>query len=178
MVNTFVIKLTPLASLLSRSVSSRKTSGPRIYELTFTYIQAIPSSSPKFSGYVEWESKRGRWNKRWMELREHSLWLSKRDNVCYCTFRFLNILTMIIQGKDEVCLCALSNFDAYFVTRLHKAPKPFMFAIKSTDNLSFFENTADYLHVFSCSQKDGDKWMENILLARVSMPSKLFITSR
>lgn len=64
-------------------------------------------------------------------------------------------------------LCSLSNFDAYFVTRLHKAPKPFVFALKSTDNLSFFENTADYLHVFSCSPKDGEKWVENILLARV-----------
>jgi len=124
-----VLKLTALAPLLSRS--------------------ALPSASPTFSGYVEWESKRGKWNKRWMHLREHSLWLAKRDN-----------------GKDEVLLCSLSNFDAYFVTRLHKAPKPFVFAVKSTDNLSFFENTADYLHVFSCSPNDGEKWMENILLAR------------
>ncbi len=65
-------------------------------------------------------------------------------------------------------LCSLSNFDAYFVTRLHKAPKAFVFALKSTDNLSLFENTADYLHVFSCNKNDGDRWMERILLARVS----------
>lgn len=77
-------------------------------------------------------------------------------------------LVWITQGRDEVCLCSLSNFDAYFVTRLHKAPKPFIFAVKSTDNLSFFENTADYLHIFSCNQKEGEKWMEAILLARVS----------
>ncbi|KAJ6621787.1 hypothetical protein B0H10DRAFT_1789294 [Mycena sp. CBHHK59/15] len=129
MVNTFLIKLTPLAPILSRS--------------------AIPSSSPTYSGYVEWEIKRGKWTKRYMRLREHSLWLAKRDN-----------------GKDEVFLCSLSNFDAYHVTRLHKAPKPFVFAVKSTDNLSFFENTADYLHIFSCNPKDGEKWMEKILLAR------------
>ncbi|KAJ7195504.1 hypothetical protein GGX14DRAFT_474953 [Mycena pura] len=128
-VNTFVLKLTPLAPILSRS--------------------NIPTSSPLYSGYVEWEYKRGKWTKRYLRLREHSLWLSKRDN-----------------GKDEICLCSLSNFDAYNVTRLHKAPKSFVFAVKSTDNLSFFENTADYLHIFSCNPKDGEKWVEKILLAR------------
>ncbi|KAJ7022420.1 hypothetical protein C8F04DRAFT_1138144, partial [Mycena alexandri] len=120
MVNTFVIKLTPLAPILSRS--------------------NIPTSSPTYSGYVEWEAKRGKWSKRYLRLREHSLWLSKRESV-----------------KDEVFLCSLSNFDAYNVTRLHKAPKPFCFAVKSTDNLSFFENTADYLHMFACNQRDGEK---------------------
>ncbi|KAG6903163.1 hypothetical protein C0995_004711 [Termitomyces sp. Mi166 len=129
LMNTFVIKLTALAVPLSRS--------------------AIPSSSPTYAGYVEWESKRGKWNKRWLQLREHCLWLSKRDN-----------------GRDEVLLCSLSNFDAYFITRLHKAPRPFSFAVKSTDKLSFFENTADYLHIFSCGEKEGVVWMENILLAR------------
>ena len=80
----------------------------------------------------------------------------------------------------------MSNFDAYFITRLHKSPRPFAFAIKSTDNLSFFENTADYLHVFSCGEKEGKVWMEKILVARVSMshshiligPSNVSATSR
>ncbi|KAJ7816111.1 hypothetical protein B0H13DRAFT_434881 [Mycena leptocephala] len=130
MVNTFVIKLTPLAPILSRS--------------------NIPSSSPVYSGFVDWEIKRGKWTKRYLRLREHSLYLSKRES-----------------NKDEVFLCSLSNFDAYMVTRLHKAPKPFCFAVKSTDNLSFFENTADYLHMFACNPRDGEKWMEKILLALV-----------
>jgi hypothetical protein len=129
LVNIFVIKKTPLASLLSRS--------------------AIPPSSPKNRGYIEWESKKGRWSKRWMELREHSLWLSKRDT-----------------GKDEAFLCSLSNFDVYYVGKFHKAPKPFVFAVKSADNLSLFENASDYVHFFSCGQKDGETWMDAILLAR------------
>ncbi|KAF8965985.1 hypothetical protein BDZ97DRAFT_1658265 [Flammula alnicola] len=128
-VNYFILKLTPLAVPLARS--------------------AIPSSSPTHSGYVEWEAKKGKWSKRWVQLREHSLWLSKRDN-----------------RKDEVLICSLSNFDAYFVTRPHRAPKPFTFSIKSTDKLSFFENTSDYLHTFSCSEKDGRVWIEKILIAR------------
>ncbi|KAE9394891.1 hypothetical protein BT96DRAFT_827087 [Gymnopus androsaceus JB14] len=128
-VNVFLIKLTTLAPILSRS--------------------ALPSSSPTHFGYVEWESKRGKWNKRYLMLKDHSLWLSKRDN-----------------GRDEVLLCSLSNFDAYQITRLVKAPKDFTFAVKSTDSLSFFENTADYLHIFSCRTDVGEKWMEKILLAR------------
>jgi hypothetical protein len=52
----------------------------------------------------------------------------------------------LIQGKDETFLCSLSNFDAYAITRRHKAPKPFAFAVKSSDNISLFENKADYLH--------------------------------
>ncbi|KAJ7625333.1 hypothetical protein DFH06DRAFT_1008004 [Mycena polygramma] len=129
MINTFIVKLTPLAPILSRS--------------------NLPSSAPVYSGFVDWEMKRGKWTKRYLRLREHSLYLSKRES-----------------NKDEVFLCSLSNFDAYHVTRLHKAPKPFCFAVKSTDNLSFFENTADYLHMFACNPKDGEKWMEKILLAR------------
>lgn len=84
-----------------------------------------------------------------MTLREHSLWLSKRE------------------GKDEIFLCSLSNFDAYFVTRSNRAPKPFAFAVKSTDSLTFFENAADYLHNFSCNEKEGRIWIEKILVARV-----------
>ncbi|KAG0704248.1 hypothetical protein DFH29DRAFT_802123 [Suillus ampliporus] len=129
LLNAFVIKRTYLAPFLSRS--------------------NIPTSSPTNRGYVEYESKKGKWSKRWMELREHSLWLSKRDT-----------------GKDETFLCSLSNFDAYYVTRKHKSPKPFVFAIKSTDNISLFENMSDYVHILSCNQKDGERWMEAILVAR------------
>ena len=72
------------------------------------------------------------------------------------------------QGKDEMFLCSLANFDAYVVTRINKSPKPYVFAVKSTDNFTFFENSADYVHVFCCSEKDGKNWLENVLLARVS----------
>lgn len=75
--NAFLIKKTPLASLLAR--------------------QAMPSSSPMCSGYVQWESKRGKWNKRWMELREHSLWLSKRETVSLAD-RILGLL-----WRPELC---------------------------------------------------------------------------
>ncbi|EKM79238.1 hypothetical protein AGABI1DRAFT_128397 [Agaricus bisporus var. burnettii JB137-S8] len=127
LVNMFVLRLTSLAPLLSRS--------------------AIPSSSPTHAGYVEWESKRGKWSKRWLQLREHSLWLSKRDNTKLFCVRYPTLMPIIF-------------------SRSYKAPKSFAFAIKSTDKLSFFEDTSDYKHVISCSEKDGKVWMEKILLAR------------
>ncbi|KAI1794947.1 hypothetical protein LXA43DRAFT_95018 [Ganoderma leucocontextum] len=128
-VNLLVIKKTLLAPLLSP--------------------KAMPSSLPMCSGYVQWEHKRGKWQKRWMELRGHSLWLSKRDT-----------------GKDAQFLCSLNNFDAYYVTRVHKAPKPYVFSVKSTDSLTYFEDTSDYVHVFSCGESEGKNWLEKILLAR------------
>jgi hypothetical protein len=99
-----------------------------------------------------------------MELKEHSLWLSKRDNVHSDDLSIItSMLTCVFfietQGKDETFLCSLSAFDAYFVTRPYKSPKPFVFAVKSMDNMSFFENAADYLHVFSCGQKEREKWV-------------------
>ena len=80
----------------------------------------------------------------------------------------MNLGSTSLQGKDQIQLCSLSTFDAYIVTRVSKAPKAYVFAVKSTDNLSFFESTSDYVHVFSCDQKDGENWLEKILLARVS----------
>ncbi|KAF9077521.1 hypothetical protein BDP27DRAFT_1311189 [Rhodocollybia butyracea] len=130
LVNVFLLKLTPLAPVLS--------------------LSALPSFSPTHSGYIEWESKRGKWNKRYMMLKEHCFGC---PNATAC-------------GRDAVMLCSLSNFDAYQITRLVRAPKDFTFAVKSTDNLSIFENTADYLHIFSCRTDVGEKWMEMILLAR------------
>lgn len=104
-----------------------------------------------------------------MELREHSLWLSKRNTVCpTCPYvSEFRDLFVFAQGKDATFLCSLSNFDAYYVTRVHKAPKPYVFAVKSTDSLTFFENTADYVHIFSCGESEGKNWLEKILLARV-----------
>ena len=61
----------------------------------------------------------------------------------------------------------MNNFDAYVVIRPNKAPKGFVFAVKSTDNITFFESTFDYVHTFSVPEREGENWLEKILLARV-----------
>ena len=85
----------------------------------------------------------------------------------------------LVQGKDATFLCSLNNFDAFYVTRVHKAPKPYVFSVKSTDSLTYFENASDYVHVFSCGESEGKNWLEKILLARVSAPGcSLFSAAR
>lgn len=110
---------------------------------------AIPGVAPQFGGWVEWESRKGKWNKRWMDLRESSLFLAKKEH-----------------GPDETFLCSLSNFDAYVMTK--QKSKKFIFALRSTDNATLFENPADYMHVFSCDPTFGRVWMERLLVSRVS----------
>ena len=78
--NILIARLTVFAPLLAQSVSAIGASERNVM-LTALSLQAIPSSSPIHSGYVEWESKRGKWSKRWLQLRGHSLWMSKHDNV-------------------------------------------------------------------------------------------------
>ncbi|KAG8873064.1 hypothetical protein FRB97_007049 [Tulasnella sp. 331] len=112
---------------------------------------AVPMRAPSAGGYIHWEAKKGKWSKRWLELRDQSLYLGKKEH-----------------GKDGAFMCTLSTFDAYLVKRIHKAPRPFVFAVKSTDNISLFENPADCVHIFSCDVEDGESWFQNLLLARSS----------
>ena len=50
-----------------------------------------------------------------------------------------------------------------------------MFSVKSTDSLTYFEDTSDYVHVFSCGESEGKNWLEKILLARVSPASSIIL---
>ncbi|KAH7103303.1 hypothetical protein BKA62DRAFT_57120 [Auriculariales sp. MPI-PUGE-AT-0066] len=128
--NTFVIRQTRLASYLAQS--------------------AVPGSSPGHSSWVEFEVKKGKWNKRWLELRENNLWVSKRDN-----------------GKDAAFLCSLSNFDVYTNVRPQHKPPKYGFTLRSTDDLSMFENPADSLHCFcALDAREGERWIERIMVAR------------
>lgn len=134
---------------------------------------AIPSWSPTHGGYVYWEAKRGKWSKRWLELREHSLYLGKKESVSVFSFNRVwtsctHLFVGTLQTKDGAFICTLSTFDAYLVKRIHKSPKTFVFAVKSMDNIALFENPADCVHVFSCDQEEGNMWFEKLLVARVS----------
>ncbi|KAL0578169.1 hypothetical protein V5O48_003836 [Marasmius crinis-equi] len=112
--------------------------------------EVIPPAAPTYSGYLEYEVRRGKWNKRWLVLKDHCLYISKRDNC-----------------KDQVLLASLSNFDIYhFIHPPSKIPKEYAFAIKSTDKMSLFEDTNDYMHIFCCREGEGEKWMQRIRIAR------------
>jgi hypothetical protein len=92
---------------------------------------------------------------------------SARSNTWVTSSRLPNSFTHHSQAKEETFLCSLASFDAYIVASRHRTPKPFKFAVKSTDKQALFENQEDYLHIFSCDIKSGHAWMEKVLLARV-----------
>ena len=91
-VNILMAKKTLLAPKLSRAVSLEQSATGNI---TDDPLQAIPSSSPICGGFVQHEYKRGKWQKRWLELREHSLWLSKRDTVRHSFIRCIFLLMLL-----------------------------------------------------------------------------------
>lgn len=76
------------------------------------------------------------------------------------------------QPRDQSFLCGLANFDAYLVPQACiaklKAPKPFAFAIKSTDKVTLFENAdQDFIHFFSVkTESERDQWIQRILETR------------
>ncbi|KAH7336964.1 hypothetical protein B0J17DRAFT_574563, partial [Rhizoctonia solani] len=109
----------------------------------------IPSSSPVMAGWVMWVSKPGKWSKRWLELKEHGLFVCKNE-----------------KGKERAYLCNLSHFDGYVVTHVPRAPKPYVFAAKSIDISGVFEKEEDSSHIFSCDGEIGESWLARILLAR------------
>ncbi|PWN39121.1 hypothetical protein IE81DRAFT_49447 [Ceraceosorus guamensis] len=102
----------------------------------FASVRAVPPSLPLLAGYVYVQDHKKKWTKRWLELREHSLFHAKSE-----------------KGKDEVLICTLSTFDVYLVdSAKYKAPKAHTFAVRSQNHISQFEKPElDYCHYFSLS---------------------------
>ncbi|KAH8797308.1 hypothetical protein DL96DRAFT_1478535 [Flagelloscypha sp. PMI_526] len=120
----------------------------------FLSSERVPETTPAHNGWVEWELRKGKWNKTWLELRQHGLWIAEKD------------------GATSELLCSLTSFDVHTPTSstlsLHKpkAPKPFVFALKRVDPVTYFEDKNDYVHTFCCKDEEGEAWVESILLAR------------
>ncbi|KAK0535234.1 hypothetical protein OC835_002428 [Tilletia horrida] len=115
-------------------------------------LKAVPTMSPVLAGYVYVEDRKKKWTKRWLELREHSLYHAKSE-----------------KGKDEVFICSLSTFDVYLVdTGKIKTPRPHAFAIRSQNNITMFEKPdQDYVHYFCLSDPVAHRsWVRAILNAR------------
>lgn len=86
--------------------------------------------------YVQHEAKKGKWNKRWVELRNGSIFIAKNDRVSlpkpFPSMLFSTHQTIKRQGKDNEFLCSSSAFDAYVLNgNGYKGPKPFVIILKS-----------------------------------------------
>lgn len=109
------------------------------------------------------EIKKGSWKKRFLEIREGSVWICKNDRVSLVIsllsfapwstsfFEVGLVLTAfpsfgfglgVLQGKDEQFLCSMSAYDVYSFTRPYKAPKGRVWGLKSREPLSFYSVSA------------------------------------
>lgn len=147
--------------------------------------EAAPgNTSANVSGsWLQMETKRGKWSKRWLEIRNHSVFVGKSEKVGHSGKTSLGKYADIVtQPRDQTFVCGLANFDAYLVPQACiaklKAPKPFAFAIKSTDKVTLFENAdQDYVHFFSVkTEAERDQWIQRILECRSPLVKQTLAT--
>ncbi len=132
--NILIIRRTPLWPILASS------------------LRAQPA--PTKSGWVQVELKRGKWAKKWLELRDGALTAAKGES-----------------GKERAPLVPLATFDAFALAphavQALKAPKPFVLALKSKLPRSHFEKEEEYcVFVGFRDEQDSDAWMKAITEAR------------
>ncbi|PWN23006.1 hypothetical protein BCV69DRAFT_292374 [Microstroma glucosiphilum] len=121
-------------------------------------LRAVPAYSPTLAGYVYIRDRRLKWSKRWLELRDHSLFHYKSE-----------------KGKEETLLCHLSSFDIYLVDASSassslKAPKAHSFALRIQRSRSArVEPDQEEEQVYYCSLSDPSAhrdWVKACLSAR------------
>ncbi|GAA5885539.1 hypothetical protein JCM16303_002249 [Sporobolomyces ruberrimus] len=119
-----------------------------LWPVLSSHARAQPTTAKV--GQVQVELKPAKWSKRFLELRDGALSHSKSDKL-----------------KDPDVLCQLSNFSAFYVddatTRRLKAPKPFVFALKSRLTRAHFEEVSQYCN-FVCvkSKEELQTWITSI----------------
>ncbi|GAA5900022.1 hypothetical protein JCM6882_007027 [Rhodosporidiobolus microsporus] len=131
--NVLVFRRTPLWPILSSHARLHPT---------------MPRTGP-----VQLEVKKGKWSKRFLELKDGAISYSKTE-----------------KGKDSTTLCQLSNFDVFFVNSSTaeqlKAPKPFVFALKSRLTSAHFEEKSEWVHFLSVKSADEmTSWAKAVLEA-------------
>lgn len=83
------------------------------------WTRGIPENPPMVSSWVHLETKPGKWAKKWLDVRGGQVFLSKNE-----------------KGKDEVHVSTLFS-DVYTLRTSHKAPQPYIFALKRRKLPSF-----------------------------------------
>ena len=113
--------------------------------------KSISGKYPKYRGWLYMEAKPGKWSKRFFVLRESTLFFSEDKG----------------SQSGELPICSLSRFDVYHLSqRRSKTPTKFVFALRSQDSPSIFQNKLDYVKFF-CAE-DGDKLKQWIMALRMA----------
>ncbi|KAK8846701.1 hypothetical protein IAR55_005788 [Kwoniella newhampshirensis] len=113
-----------------------------------TWARAVPSTPPMLGSWVQYETKKGKWSKRWLETRGGQVFLAKNE-----------------KNKDEIQINTLF-FEVFEMKRVYDAPKPYVFIMKRAEAAASFENPQDYMHVFSCEEGSAWKLMSAIYDAK------------
>ncbi|ORY22436.1 hypothetical protein BCR39DRAFT_551583 [Naematelia encephala] len=103
-----------------------------------TWSRAVPTSAPFLGAFVQLETKKGKWSKRYLETRGGQLFLAKNE-----------------KNKEEIHINTVF-FDVHIVTRQMSTPKPFVFVLKRMDPAASFENPNEYMYTF-CAE-EGTAW--------------------
>ncbi|KAJ3105308.1 hypothetical protein HDU97_008205 [Phlyctochytrium planicorne] len=113
--------------------------------------KSIVGRFPKVQGYVYLEVRSKKWQKKFFVLKEGGIYYYKESNL-----------------GGETLLCRLSGFDVYTLSReKRRTPTNFCFALRSTSNISIFENKVDYVHFLCVDRQDRlYDWVLAIRLAK------------
>lgn len=113
----------------------------------------VPGAPPSYRAFVQYESKPGKWSKRFIEVQDGHVFIAKND-----------------RGKEHTFLCSSSSFDVYRLTKNYKGPKGYnqILVLKSKDSPSMFEDLNDYMHILACDDIVGPQMFTNLFIARVS----------
>ncbi|CAG8524324.1 369_t:CDS:10 [Funneliformis mosseae] len=107
---------------------------------------------PPIFGVLFVEFKKSKWQKRYFYLKDGSIYHSKDT-----------------KGTNETFLCSMVSFDVYICTKLSNTfPTNFVFAVKSQDKITMFENPEkDYMH-YLCAENLNkmNEWLLSIRTVR------------
>ncbi|KLT44050.1 hypothetical protein CC85DRAFT_283823 [Cutaneotrichosporon oleaginosum] len=108
----------------------------------------IPDTPPMVSGWVQLETKPGKWAKKWLDVRGGQVFLSKNE-----------------KGKDEVHINTLFS-DVYTVRKSRQAPMPYTFALKRLDAAASFQEPSEYISFLAADDATGWKLHSAIFASR------------
>nr|CAG8501459.1 4969_t:CDS:10 [Entrophospora candida] len=120
-------------------------------------IDGFNNAVPPMFGFLHMEVKKNKWQKRYFHVKDGSLYYNNN-------------------GKDtksktsDNFLCTMANFDVYSLVKScnRKPPTKFVFALKSQDKITMFENPEnDYIKYLCADHYDKMKdWVLSISTAK------------
>lgn len=122
-------------------------------------VRAVPVQLSALAGNVYIRDQRGKWNKRWLELRDDGGVLQAKSD----------------KGKDEVPMCNLSDWDVYLSdANVVKAPKAHCFALRRQSQSGSLPNNdeseeAGIMHFSTSDPAAHRDWVRALTNGRTSL---------